>query len=126
MSERVITCMGCPMGCRLRVTLDGGHVTAVDGAECGRGAVYARQECVCPARMVSSLARVCGRRAPVSVKTARPIPKEAIFEVMREIHGLRLVPPVRLGDVVIRDVCGTGVDVVATMEVITGKDCEAC
>jgi len=108
------------MGCRLRVTLEGGRVTEVDGAGCGRGAVYARQECVCPVRMVSSLARVRGRRAPLSVKTARPIPKEAIFEVVREIHGLCVTPPVRLGDVVIKDVCGTNVDVVATMDVASG------
>jgi CxxC motif-containing protein len=122
MSERVITCIGCPMGCRLRVTLEGGRVEAVDGAECGRGAVYARQECVCPTRMVCSLARVRGRRAPLSVKTARPIPQEAIFEVMHKIHSVCVSPPVRLGDVIIRDVCGTGVDVVATMDVITGVD----
>jgi CxxC motif-containing protein len=55
MSAQAITCIGCPMGCRLNARLENGKVVAVEGAGCGRGAVYARQECVCPTRMVTSL-----------------------------------------------------------------------
>jgi len=105
------------MGCRLNVALENGKVMAVDGAGCGRGAAYARQECVCPTRMVTSLVRVEGRRAPLSVKTARPVPKEKIFACLEALRQIRMRPQVRIGDVVLRDVCGTGVDVVATMAV---------
>ena len=121
MSERTVTCIGCPMGCRLRVTLEGGQVSAVDGAACGRGAAYARQECVCPTRQVTTLARVRGRREPLSVKTAQPIPKSLILSCVEEIHRVCVAPPVRIGDVVVQNVCGTGVDVVATMEVMSKK-----
>lgn len=114
MSERTLTCIGCPMGCRLNARLDHGKVVAVDGAGCGRGAVYAAQECVCPARMVTSLVRVAGRRGPLSVKTSRPVPKEKIFACLDAIHRVCVTPPVRIGDAVVRDVDGTGVDVVAT------------
>ena len=117
MSEQTLTCIGCPMGCRLRVTLEDGQVTAVDGAACGRGAVYARQECVCPTRHISTLARVQGRREPLSVKTAQPIPKAMIFACVEEIHRICVTPPVKIGDVIVENVCSTGVDVVATMEV---------
>lgn len=117
MSEQSITCIGCPMGCRLGVRMEGGRAAAVDGASCGRGAVYARQECVCPTRTVTSLVRVRGRREPLSVKTARPVPKDAIFACLARIHAAEAVAPVRIGDVIVKDVCGTGVDVVATMEV---------
>ena len=120
MSERTVTCIGCPMGCRLRVTLEGGQVSEVDGAACGRGAAYARQECVCPTRQVTTLARVRGRREPLSVKTAQPVPKALIFACVEEIHRACVVPPVRIGDVVVKNVCGTGVDVVATMEAGVG------
>ncbi len=114
MNERSITCIGCPMGCRLNVCLENGKVVTVEGAGCGRGAVYARQECVCPTRMVTSLVRVQGRRAPLSVKTAQPVPKERIFDCLIAIHRTSVTPPVRIGDVIVRDVGGTGVDVVAT------------
>lgn len=117
MSEQTITCIGCPMGCRLSVRIEEGQAVAVDGAACGRGAVYARQECVCPTRMVTSLMRVRGRSGPLSVKTVRPVPKEKIGDCLTRIHEVELVPPVRMGEVVVKDVCGTGVDVVATMEV---------
>ena len=102
------------MGCRLGVTLENGAMRSVDGAGCGRGAVYARQECVCPTRMVTSRVRVSGRREPLSVKTARPVPKEKIFACLEEIHAAEAELPVRIGDVIVPNVCGTGVDVVAT------------
>lgn len=121
MSAKTITCIGCPMGCRLTVALENGKVTSVDGAGCGRGAAYARQECVCPTRQVTTLARVRGRREPLSVKTAQPIPKALVFACVEEIHRACVVPPVRIGDVVVQNVCGTGVDVVATMEVMSKK-----
>ncbi len=114
MSVKTITCIGCPMGCRLNVRMESGQVEAVDGAGCGRGAVYARQECVCPMRMVTSLVCVQGRRAPLSVKTASPVPKERISACLDDIHRARVSPPVEIGEVIVKDVCGTGVDVVAT------------
>ena len=117
MNVRTITCIGCPLGCRVSVQLEDGEVVSVDGAGCGRGTAYARQECVCPTRIVTSLARVQGRRAPLSVKTAQPVPKGKIFDCLERIHGVEVVPPVRIGDVIVKDVCGTGVDVVATMEI---------
>ena len=126
MSTRTITCIGCPMGCRLNVRLEHGTMLDAEGAACGRGAAYARQECLCPARMVTTLARVRGRRAPVSVKTARPIPKDQVFACLEEIRRIEVSPPIRMGDVIVKNVCGTGVDVVATMQVEEEREKATC
>ena len=42
MNIRELTCIGCPMGCQLRATLEDGVVTAVTGNTCPRGDAYAR------------------------------------------------------------------------------------
>ncbi len=123
MSVKTITCIGCPMGCRLNVRMESGQVKEVHGAGCGRGAVYARQECVCPMRMVTSLVCVRGRRAPLSVKTTRPVPKERIFDCLKAIHAAQAVPPVEIGEVIVKDVCGTGVDIVATGKIAENAEC---
>jgi len=72
---------------------------------------------VAPARMVTAAVPVADRRTPVSVKTRTPIPKEQIFPCMKQLSALVLKAPVRMGDVVLPDVCGTGVDVIATKTV---------
>lgn len=116
MSEELITCIGCPIGCRLKVHVENGTVKSIDGAECARGKSYAAQECTAPTRMITSLVKVAGRRKPLSVKSAQPVPKEAIFECVAALHSLTVTPPVRFGDVLLPNVCGTGVDIVATGE----------
>ncbi|MEA5014797.1 MAG: DUF1667 domain-containing protein [Candidatus Limiplasma sp.] len=112
-----ITCILCPVGCRLQVALEDGKVTEVAGNGCKRGHGYALQECVAPRRMVTAVMAVENRKTPLSVKTRTLIPKTRIFDCMRQLSMLSLRAPVRMGDVVCADVCGTGVDVVATKTV---------
>jgi len=81
---------------------------------CKRGVAYATEEVTAPKRMVTTLVRVAGRRMPLPVKTAAPIPKGKIFEALATIHAAGAAAPVKIGDVVVADVCGTGVDIVAT------------
>ena len=112
-----ITCINCPVGCRLDVTLENGQVVSVLGNTCPRGVTYARQECVDPLRMVTAVVPVDGSDMPLSVKTKAPIPKKRIADCMQALAGLALKAPVAAGDVVLADVCGTGVDVIATKSV---------
>ena len=112
------TCICCPLGCRIEVALDeNGQVSEVSGYTCKRGADYAAQEAVAPERMVTAVLCVSGCLEPVSVKTQRPVPKAAMKDVLAAIAALRLDAPVAAGDVLIEDVCGTGVAVVATKSV---------
>ncbi len=120
MEMRELTCIGCPMGCQLTVSMENGEVTEVKGNTCQKGDIYARKEVVNPTRIVTSTIRITGGdKERVSVKTASDIPKEKIFEVMKDIDAASVSAPAHIGDVLIKDVAGTGVDVIATREVKT-------
>lgn len=117
MSEsRTLTCIRCPRGCSVTVELVDGMIAEVTGNACRRGDVYARAEVAGPVRSVTSSVPVEGSATStmVSVKTAGEVPKELVPDVVRALRGLVLAAPVAIGDVVVADVCGTGVDVVAT------------
>lgn len=114
---RELTCIGCPMGCQLSAELENGVVTAVTGNTCPRGEAYAKQECVAPERMVASL-MTDDSGAPVCVRTQRPIPKKAMDACLAEIRKAHPSRPIHIGDVLIQDVAGTGVPVIATREAI--------
>ena len=115
--EHQITCINCPVGCRMTVVVEDGKVVSVTGNTCKRGVAYAEQECVAPQRMVTAVVTVTGRKTPVSVKTRTPIPKVKIFDCMKELANTEIQAPVHMGDVVCPNVCGTGVDVIATKTV---------
>lgn len=111
-----LTCISCPLGCPLKVEVDEtGAVLSVTGNTCKRGEEYGRKEVTAPTRTVTSTIKVEGASVPVtSVRTKTDIPKDKIFACMEEIRKAAAKAPVHIGDVVIRDVAGTGVDVVAT------------
>ena len=115
--EQTITCINCPVGCRMTVTLENGQVTSVTGNTCKRGEKYAHQECVAPERMVTAVISVSGAAMPLSVKTRTPIPTKLIHACMKELADVQLTAPVNAGDVVLANVCNTGVDVIATKSI---------
>ena len=116
--KRELICIGCPMGCPLTVTLDGGAVVTVQGNTCPRGDAYARREVTAPTRIVTTTVRVTGGTLPaVSCKTRSDIPKEKIFDVVRALKSVVVPAPVHIGQVLLPDAAGTGVDVVATKDV---------
>lgn len=118
MEKRELTCIGCPMGCALTVEMDGGEVVSVNGNTCKRGDIYARKEVTNPTRIVTSSVEVeNGTLAVVSVKTKEDIPKGKIFECTRALKGVKVAAPVHIGDVVVKNVVGTGVDIIATKNV---------
>ena len=116
--KRELTCIGCPMGCQITVTLQNGVVTGVSGNTCNIGDTYAREEVLSPKRTVTSIIKVHGGELPVvSVKTKEAIPKEKISAVMEEIRMVSVDAPVTIGQVLIGNVTGTNVAVVATKEI---------
>lgn len=115
---RTYTCICCPLGCPLEVSIDeAGAVADVSGHGCARGKEYAMSEAAAPVRMVTAIVCVEGSLEPLSVKTASPVPKDSIQGVLDAVRGLRLKAPVSIGAVLVDDVCGTGVAVVATKSV---------
>lgn len=112
--ERLLTCIVCPKGCPMTVTLsDKGEVLDVKGNTCPRGKTYAENECTHPVRTVTSTV-MCEGGAIISVKTASAIPKEKMFEVMDELRFALAPANTKIGDIIIADVAKTGVAVVAT------------
>ena len=109
-----LICITCPRGCHLQVD-DNLNVT---GNMCPRGALYAKAELTHPVRMVTSSVEIKSEIASrLPVKTKEPIPKELIFKIMEEINKVVVKAPINIGDVIIKDVLGTGVDIVATKNI---------
>ena len=111
-------CIVCPMGCHLTVDDSNLEDIKVTGNTCARGPKYAREECTCPKRMVTSVVKVKGGEiAMVSVKTSDSIKKELIFDALETLKDVVVEAPVKIGDVVIKNVLNTGVDFIATKNV---------
>lgn len=115
MEKRELICICCPIGCRLEVELDGPKVLSVKGEGCKRGAVYGAKECTNPTRVLTSSVEVLkGYPEVASVKTETDIPKDKLFECVRELKKIKLIAPVKVGDIVATNIAGTGVRVIAT------------
>jgi CxxC motif-containing protein len=113
MMEKKLICIVCPMGCRLTVTGSIDHLN-VDGGVCRKGTEYARDELTHPVRMVCTTVRITGGIHPViPVKTDKPIPDRYKLDVVKAVNGITLASPVKMGDVVLADLFGTGVNIVA-------------
>jgi len=118
MSEKKMICLSCPVGCELTVSIENGEVVRVDGNACPRGDAYGRQEAIEPMRTLPTSIRVTGGARPLlSVKTDRPIPLSLVPAAMRLIKELSVEAPVRIQDVILDDLLGSGANLVATRDV---------
>jgi CxxC motif-containing protein len=116
-----LTCITCPMGCRLSAERGGedGQALSVTGNRCPRGASYAREELLAPKRTVTATCRslAAGSSSParrIPCRTTAPFPRERVNELLAAIYALEEPLPVRRGKVLMRDALGLGIDVVAT------------
>ena len=118
MEKRELICIGCPLGCMVSVELEGKEVKNVTGNTCPRGKVYAEKEVTNPMRIVTSSVRVSGGdKVSVSVKTKSDIPKGKIFDVVRDLKDVVAKAPVKIGDIVLENIGGTGIALIATKNV---------
>jgi len=113
-----LTCVLCPVGCELEVRKDEAGNLEVRGNQCEKGVPFAVEEVLRPMRNLATSVPVRGTAARmVSVRLSGRIPREMIFPILKEISRLRPEAPVRRGQVLIADILGTGVDVIATRTV---------
>ena len=121
---RNITCTVCPMGCSLVVSkVDGEY--KVEGNTCKRGAKYGVEEVTNPRRVITTTVKLNGGYLNLlPVKTNDSVPKELMFDIMKLLDKVEVNAPVSVGDVIVKDVLGTGVDVVSakSMESLTLND----
>ena len=110
-----LICIVCPRGCHLSVDEN----LNVTGNGCKRGVDYAKRELTAPTRMVTSTVKILGsKEVRLPVVTKDPIPKEKIFDVMKEINKAVAKCPVNIHDVIIPNVLDLGVDIIATKSIL--------
>jgi len=114
-----ITCIDCPVGCQMEVDVEGGHMIKLTGNKCEKGEHYAQQEIENPMRILSSTVLTKGLNIKlVPVKTDQPIPKSKIFAALEETKKVKLEKPVKVGEVIIKDLLNLGVNLIATRNAI--------
>ncbi len=111
-------CIGCPLGCRLEVDEDNqGDIIEIRGSSCRKGDRYAAQEHTDPRRGVTTTVAISGGLWPrLPVKTTGDIPKDQVLAACVALRRVQVETPIKLGDVLVRDLLGTGCDVVATRD----------
>jgi CxxC motif-containing protein len=119
MAVKKITCITCPLGCEITVEGEGETIQSMTGQGCKRGEEYAKNEFIHPLRILTSTVKVTGASAPLAaVRSNKPMPKELLFRGMEEIRKIEARAPVKRGDVLISNILGTGVNIVATQEAV--------
>lgn len=113
--KQELICITCPIGCHLTVEIENGEVLSVSGNTCPRGVVYAQNECLHPVRVLTSTVVINHALYPrLPVVTSQPIPKEKMFDVMREINKITIEAPVTRNEIIIKNVCNLGVNIIAS------------
>lgn len=113
-------CKVCPIGCNLIIKKDNNDPAnfIVEGNRCNRGKEFGIKEVTEPSRVLTS--RILLENGTISwlpVKTTGVIPKELVDECMEIIKSTKVAAPVKNGQVIIKNILGTGVDVVAARKV---------
>ena len=113
--EKELICVNCPMSCRLTVQIEDNKVISVSGNNCPRGKAYAETECIRPARILTTTVRITGGiHRVLPVISEQDIPLDQIMEAMDVIRHVQVAAPVRVGDVIVENILGTGVNIVAS------------
>jgi len=112
--KKEMTCIVCPKGCDLAVQKGPDGEMLIEGNECEKGEKYALEELTSPKRVLTATVAAKGCGLPLlPVRSAGSIPKELLFECMKSLAGVRIGSPVKMGDIIVSDILGTGVDIIA-------------
>ena len=118
MTSKKLTCIECPIGCRLSVDIENSKVIKVTGNECPKGEVYAVSEIENPVRILTSAVLCQGLSLKmVSVRTDKPIPKSRIFEAMAEIKKIVVNRPLSADDIIVKNFLGLDANLVSTRKI---------
>jgi len=116
--KKKFICIICPNGCEIEVKYSEGEIEKISGNLCEKGLDYVKKELFSPERGLTSSVNLKNGLLPlVSVKASKPIPKEKIFALMDEIADIEVKAPVKIGDIIVKDILGTGADIMATKNV---------
>ena len=120
---RVITCIICPVGCKAKVTIENGKISKIEDVECPRGEEYVAREIEAPTRDFFTTVRIKGASTPVlPVRSTQPIPKGKMLDCALELANIVVDAPVEAGDVIVKNLLGLGVDIIATRDMDRAKE----
>jgi CxxC motif-containing protein len=116
--EQTVICISCPLACTITVTLDDqGEVLGVANNLCQEGEKYAIAECKFPGRVLTTTVLTEGSsRRLLPARTNKPVPRERLMDIMKSLSQTRVKPPVKMGQIIIPNIMGTGADLMATDE----------
>ncbi len=118
MNQKTITCITCPAGCRLKVRHKGGKILGVSQNKCKKGIDFARKEILNPTRILTTTIGIQSKQVKrLAVRTRTAAPKHRIAEMVREVKKIKVAAPVRMGQVLVEDLLGTGADIIASSTV---------
>lgn len=124
METKNFTCTACPRGCSLTVQIEnleeqGASLITVSGNKCPKGETYGKQEAVCPMRMLTTTvaSSVAGTRR-IPVKTSDAVPLKFFAEYMKSIRTIVVSEKCKPGDVIVKNFCASGTDLLATGGII--------
>lgn len=116
--KKEIICTVCPRGCHIQVEGEGENIVSVEGYSCKRGLEYGKTEFAHPVRILTTTVKLAGvENDLLPVRSSQPLPKEKLFDCMAVIRDAQVKLPVNRYDVIVGNICGTGVDIVATKSV---------
>ena len=113
--KKHFVCVVCPVGCEIDVVHDGSKIISMEGNKCEKSEEFVSQDLIEPMRILTTTVRIEGSRWPViPVRTDKSVPKRLFPRVMRQLRRVKLQAPVNMLDVVVKNIVGTGVNVIAT------------
>jgi len=114
-------CIVCPSSCRLSVTEVDGEIK-VSGNECRRGEEHGIEEYREPMRMLTATIAICNGVLPrLPVISSKEIPKAKLGECLDLLYKMDVSAPVQCGDLIVKNICDTGVDVIASRSLAGGQ-----
>jgi CxxC motif-containing protein len=121
MVEEKITCIGCPLGCETTLKIDDhGEVVKITGTKCKEGRQYVLEEYRCPVRVLTATVLTQNSDRPLfPVRTNRPLLKTQLKEAAKALKGVKVKPPIRVGQIILSNLISTGVDVIATDDLLS-------
>ncbi len=113
--KKHFTCVICPLGCEIDVELQNGDVVSINGSKCQKGKEFVLQELEEAMRILTTTVPIQGAKwAMLPVRTDKPIPKRLLPKVIEQLADIELQAPVKMYDVIVKDVAGTDANIVAT------------
>lgn len=104
-----ITCIICPVGCRILIDKDN-----ISNYKCKRGLEYAKEELTNPKRNITTTVKAINlSKRRVAVRLDKEIPKNKIFDVLKEIKKVKIKKSIKRGEVIKENILNLGVNLIS-------------